>query len=1459
MVPWFAVAARLGFLLLFVGSIFAHPATAGIPKPQARIPKQKHVDAVQKARKILENARRDREANNREEALRELDRAQQAMVAPGVLPEARASVLIAIAGELAQLKSDPSKVLDEVSKTANSISTDPLTQANLYIDLAFTWTASRKVVGAAVALKNTTSALEKARVAAKQVPEEDRYVTLARIATEFARIGNSDKALEILDEAVGLAASTTLARRAELDYIIISIAGNIHDRAKDFTLPQLLFSISPRLIKLESHLRAIPDEKEAPNKVRSALTAVRKFLGQLLAILIVCLIIGIAITVFAVLRYHQGQERKRVEMAERRRVASTVVRPSFPPPTNSGLLHEATIWQLLQLSFFRDGVIPEVLRTRLLEQFTDDQYFSEQEQEQLRRAFLRFQEYQEPDDSSGAAGEFLLNRATQQFALQPTTRLVAEKPEVPTGRAEAIQTMRRFLQWYPAATALSDPAMRGVLERDAQRYPRWYCALFEYNLPALGFYYIRWSTVFVVFVVAIIVGSLIAVPFTHPTDSSQSKQSANSQLPAPPFSLPPIPPPPIRGEPDPVVFDRAHLQREVKIFGLSDPYIESVEIRNSSRPQAFTARIESGPNREPNRQVLVAYDPTGRRGPNVLHETAILRMQVRDVNSPVEVKLDGDSRLPVDPPVGTSAVNLILPDELPGGVHVVAPTASRPVAVPIFLVSRDGTRLQPDSYRARIAMRGVLPTGTHWAVSPDGQSHGLGRLAFTVTYNPARRNGVDATLIEIYRPERSQDGEETARTIASGKLRARVGGPTKWPALQGLPLDRAALAIAHAEADATVREEGQKNRGPRVDQYQAAVNIMGESWCTAFVFWCVREAARRQGVSNPLPTTANVARLQQWAKVNGCLLPLGTPPAPGDIFVDTNASLDRTGFVDATINNTTLMVVMGNTNSEDDRNLIGVFYRRLSFPVGYRLIRLSSYGNKNILTTSPKDPLLIAGNHYRYKAVINIKAPKGNTIRPISIDNYNAGRHPFRIGGWRSLTSATGQLSVAFMPLTRELTPSQPLKRSYTETIPLTFTVTQAGATTRQETVNIVVRGVDPGMVVVTRQVVGSVTRERTISPSSGGQAEVRTGDALYIGDSIKTSENSKITFNVVGADSAQVVREAKFTAQPNTVLTLDSTPETTYSKTMTPLRDFRVSVAKGVVSVQDATGVSRNITAGQGYTWKQDGGGAIDEDLYRLIGAEFSGFDLTAVNADNAIETAPTASGVQTGLMCVRLDFKGNPSYNSVLRNPENYAVDIPNRAELKIRQNGLIRTDVVSVVNPSGLGQTNKLILYVPLVIDGTGEATVRVNLKPNSQAGIRGSSAQFTWVVRNPLPVRMSYYNAQFVGEKRVITISFIDVRGDMNRILTDPKSYVVMETTSGNNQSSMEQRQMTFKDALISKPGNLLVQNVAFFLEGEGYGKGKIRLLRFPADTSKPEIIMERELPWNFDSKTSKVPK
>lgn len=131
------------------------------------------------------------------------------------------------------------------------------------------------------------------------------------------------------------------------------------------------------------------------------------------------------------------------------------------------------------------------------------------------------------------------------------------------------------------------------------------------------------------------------------------------------------------------------------------------------------------------------------------------------------------------------------------------------------------------------------------------------------------------------------------------------------------------LALLLAGTQINVREKSGNNDGPDVEKYLASTGLgKGNSWCMAFVFWCVNEASKFFAQPNPLVRTAGV--LFQWQNTK-CVK--AAVPVPGCIFImDFGGGEGHTGFVE-TVAGDSVNTIEGNTNNDGSRNGIGVFRR----------------------------------------------------------------------------------------------------------------------------------------------------------------------------------------------------------------------------------------------------------------------------------------------------------------------------------------------------------------------------------------------------------------------------------------------------------------------------------------------------------------------------------------------------
>lgn len=187
-------------------------------------------------------------------------------------------------------------------------------------------------------------------------------------------------------------------------------------------------------------------------------------------------------------------------------------------------------------------------------------------------------------------------------------------------------------------------------------------------------------------------------------------------------------------------------------------------------------------------------------------------------------------------------------------------------------------------------------------------------------------------------------------------------GPLTWAALLGAdsvptrteaasPLLAAALRIAAEQEARHVREiPRNSNRGPQVDRYLECADCPpGNSWCCAFVYWCMNEAAKEVGRRNPMVKTAGCLDHWQRAIVKGATR-FTTARAlanhdlvhPGLIFImDHGGGFGHTGFVER-VDAGLLTTLEGNTDASKTREGGGV----------YRLTRKIAEVNKGFIDYS---------------------------------------------------------------------------------------------------------------------------------------------------------------------------------------------------------------------------------------------------------------------------------------------------------------------------------------------------------------------------------------------------------------------------------------------------------------------------------------------------------------------------
>jgi hypothetical protein len=134
-----------------------------------------------------------------------------------------------------------------------------------------------------------------------------------------------------------------------------------------------------------------------------------------------------------------------------------------------------------------------------------------------------------------------------------------------------------------------------------------------------------------------------------------------------------------------------------------------------------------------------------------------------------------------------------------------------------------------------------------------------------------------------------------------------------------------------------VTEATGQNDGPEVETFLRAVGLgRGYSWCMAFQYWAVNQAALDLGVKNPLVKTGGV--LDQWHRFTGQKFPSsGFTPTAGDIgIIDHGGGNGHTYMVTGT-NGLRVFTIEGNTNTDHSRNGNGVYQldRKITDAVGF--------------------------------------------------------------------------------------------------------------------------------------------------------------------------------------------------------------------------------------------------------------------------------------------------------------------------------------------------------------------------------------------------------------------------------------------------------------------------------------------------------------------------------------------
>ena len=153
-------------------------------------------------------------------------------------------------------------------------------------------------------------------------------------------------------------------------------------------------------------------------------------------------------------------------------------------------------------------------------------------------------------------------------------------------------------------------------------------------------------------------------------------------------------------------------------------------------------------------------------------------------------------------------------------------------------------------------------------------------------------------------------------------------------------LKSAALGVAMAETDWSVREEGGNNEGKRVRQYLngAGINVAAP-WCAAFVDYCVDLAAGMLRATNPLEGVKHQALVQSYADTLGHAVVGPQDAEPGDLclFSFGGERWDHIGFVlEAPNSEGFFRSIEGNTSDESQRDGDAVAVKRRTLGTGTR-------------------------------------------------------------------------------------------------------------------------------------------------------------------------------------------------------------------------------------------------------------------------------------------------------------------------------------------------------------------------------------------------------------------------------------------------------------------------------------------------------------------------------------------
>jgi hypothetical protein len=149
------------------------------------------------------------------------------------------------------------------------------------------------------------------------------------------------------------------------------------------------------------------------------------------------------------------------------------------------------------------------------------------------------------------------------------------------------------------------------------------------------------------------------------------------------------------------------------------------------------------------------------------------------------------------------------------------------------------------------------------------------------------------------------------------------------------------LEVASQEEAKEIREKPRNsNRGAEVEAYLRSVGVpAGNPWCCAFTYWCFGEAAKDQGVSNPMVKTGGCLFHWNNAAKKGAKRISRKEAAdnpgliqPGMIFImDHGGGFGHTGLIEKVAGGF-ITTIEGNTDASKTREGGGVY--RLTRKIG---------------------------------------------------------------------------------------------------------------------------------------------------------------------------------------------------------------------------------------------------------------------------------------------------------------------------------------------------------------------------------------------------------------------------------------------------------------------------------------------------------------------------------------------